>query len=203
MFFFFFRLFFPLSFLSKIQRKVLPVLWPKLSLGQFIFYVFLLISLKKVSMKSLTSANTRVTLKLLTPSSWMKMKDLFINSKFNHFKAFTMGVESFFTPFKIKTRKEEKSQLFEGVSTPPFHHDQLPFESKLPFPAFFFNFENRREYRVDRWLSWSGRRNSRKPVMFRKQLSKASQEWLWTDADQNDSFSDSSYLFPIQRILQN
>ena len=24
-----------------------------------------------------------------------------------------------------------------------------------------------------------------------------------TDADQNDSFSDSFYLFPIQRILQN
>ena len=26
---------------------------------------------------------------------------------------------------------------------------------------------------------------------------------FWTDKDQNDSFSDSSYLFPIQRILQN
>ena len=39
--------------------------------------------------------------------------------------------------------------------------------------------------------------------MFRKELSKASEEWLWNDADQNDSFSDSSYLFPIQRIIQN
>ena len=39
--------------------------------------------------------------------------------------------------------------------------------------------------------------------MYRKQLSKANQEWLWTDTDQNDSFSDSSYLFPVQRILQN
>ena len=39
--------------------------------------------------------------------------------------------------------------------------------------------------------------------MYRQKLSKASQEWRWTDADQNDSFSDSSYLFPIQRILQN
>ena len=39
--------------------------------------------------------------------------------------------------------------------------------------------------------------------MYRKKLSKASQEWLWTEADQNDSFSDSSYKFPIQRILQN
>ena len=39
--------------------------------------------------------------------------------------------------------------------------------------------------------------------MYRKTFSKASQEWLWTDADQNDSFSDSSYLPPIQRILQN
>ena len=38
--------------------------------------------------------------------------------------------------------------------------------------------------------------------MYRKEFSKASQEWLWTDADQNDSFSDSSYLFPIQPILQ-
>ena len=39
--------------------------------------------------------------------------------------------------------------------------------------------------------------------MCRKKLSKASQEWLWNDADQNDSLSDSSYLFPVQRILQN
>ena len=39
--------------------------------------------------------------------------------------------------------------------------------------------------------------------MYGKKLSKASQELLWTDADQNDSFSNSSYLFPIQRILQN
>ena len=39
--------------------------------------------------------------------------------------------------------------------------------------------------------------------MDRKKLSKASQEWLWTDVDQNDSFSDPSYLFFIQRILQN
>ena len=39
--------------------------------------------------------------------------------------------------------------------------------------------------------------------MCRRKLSKASQEWLWTNADQNDSFSDSSYLFPIQPILQN
>ena len=39
--------------------------------------------------------------------------------------------------------------------------------------------------------------------MYREELSKASQEWLWTDADQNDSFSDSSYLFHVQHILQN
>ena len=39
--------------------------------------------------------------------------------------------------------------------------------------------------------------------MYRKTFSKASQEWLGSDADQNDSFSDSSYLFPIQCILQN
>ena len=39
--------------------------------------------------------------------------------------------------------------------------------------------------------------------MYRKEFSKASQEWLWAEADQNDSGSDSSYLFPIQRILQN
>ena len=39
--------------------------------------------------------------------------------------------------------------------------------------------------------------------MYRKELSKASQEWRWNDADQNDLFSDSSYLFPIQCILQN
>ena len=39
--------------------------------------------------------------------------------------------------------------------------------------------------------------------MYRKKLSKVSQEWLWTDVDQKDSFSDSSYLFPIQRIFQN
>ena len=65
------------------------------------------------------------------------------------------------------------------------------------------NFENRGEEQVDRWSSWSRRRNSRKPLMCRKKSSKASQEWLWTDADQNDPSSDSSYLFPIQRILQN
>ena len=35
-----------------------------------------------------------------------------------------------------------------------------------------------------------------------KKLSKASQEWLGTEADLNDSFSDSAYWFPIQRILQ-
>ena len=39
--------------------------------------------------------------------------------------------------------------------------------------------------------------------MYGKQFVKTSQELLWTDTDQNDSFSDSSYLFPIQRILQN
>ena len=38
--------------------------------------------------------------------------------------------------------------------------------------------------------------------MYRKNFSKASEEWLWTDADQNDSFSDSSYLFPVLCILQ-
>ena len=42
-----------------------------------------------------------------------------------------------------------------------------------------------------------------KAANVQKKLSKASQEWLWTDADQNDWLSDSSYLFPIQRILQN
>ena len=36
--------------------------------------------------------------------------------------------------------------------------------------------------------------------MYRKKLSKASQELLWSDADRNDSFSDSSYPFPS---LQN
>ena len=36
--------------------------------------------------------------------------------------------------------------------------------------------------------------------MSRKKLSKASEEWLWTDADKHDSFSDSSYLFPIQPL---
>ena len=39
--------------------------------------------------------------------------------------------------------------------------------------------------------------------MWREKLLKASQEWLWTDADQNDSFSDASYLFPVQQIFQN
>ena len=39
--------------------------------------------------------------------------------------------------------------------------------------------------------------------MYGKKCSKASQELLWSDADQNDSFLDSSFLFPIQRILQN
>ena len=41
-------------------------------------------------------------------------------------------------------------------------------------------------------------------MMFRKKFSKASEEWLWNrPKDQNDSFSDSSYLFPIQVILEN
>ena len=39
--------------------------------------------------------------------------------------------------------------------------------------------------------------------MYRKEFSKVSQDLRWSDADQNDSFSDSSYLFPVQRILQN
>ena len=39
--------------------------------------------------------------------------------------------------------------------------------------------------------------------MYRKKSSKASQEWLWTDADQNDSFSVFSYLSPMQLILQS
>ena len=39
--------------------------------------------------------------------------------------------------------------------------------------------------------------------MYGKEFSKPSQEWLWNDANQNDSFSDFSYLFPIQCILQN
>ena len=39
--------------------------------------------------------------------------------------------------------------------------------------------------------------------MCRKKFSKASQEWFWNDADQNDWLRDSSYLFPVQRSLQN
>ena len=39
--------------------------------------------------------------------------------------------------------------------------------------------------------------------MNKRTFLKASQELLWTDVDQNVSFSDSSCLFPTQHIFQN
>ena len=44
-----------------------------------------------------------------TPSR-TKAKDLFINSRFNYFKVFNKGIESFFRPFE--QRLEEKKKLY-------------------------------------------------------------------------------------------
>ena len=101
-------------------------------------------------------------------------------------------------------RKRGKSSTSERNLnvTPAPRSSSLRVKTAIPC-VLSLDFENRREYQVDRWLSQSKRGNSRKPLMCRKKLSKASQEWLWTDADQNDLFSDSSYLSPIQPIIWN
>ena len=101
-------------------------------------------------------------------------------------------------------RKKGKKSTFDRNLNVALSSSSTSLRVKTAIPCVLsLNFENRGEYQVDRWLSFSRRRNSRRTLMYRKKLSKASQEWLWTDADQNDSFSDSSFLLPIQPILQN
>ena len=46
--------------------------------------------------------------------------------------------------------EREKNQLLKGTSTSPSHHHQLPFESKLPFPACFPSILGTGEY--SRWI---------------------------------------------------
>ena len=138
------------------------------------------------------------------PPPRTKTKDLFINLRSNYFKVFTVGIESFLRPFQSRPEERKKTQLLKETLTSPLHHHQFFLPAKTAIPCVLsFYFEDKRGYKVDRWSSSSRRRDSRKPPMYRKKFSKASQEWLGTDADQNDSFSDSSCLFPIQPILQN
>ena len=57
------------------------------------------------------SYGTRVTLKLSTPTFPNKTKDLFISLRFNYFKVFTVGVESFFRPFEPRPEEMKKDNF--------------------------------------------------------------------------------------------
>ena len=54
------------------------------------------------------------------------------------FEVFTVGVESYSGPFQL-TPEEGENKILTGTSTAPSHYHQLPFESKLPFPACFLS----------------------------------------------------------------
>ena len=147
---------------------------------------------------------TRVTGKLFTLPSPNGNKRLIHQLEIQLFQGTHCGGWSPFWTVSTKTGRKEKSQRLQGTSTSPSHHHQLPFESKLPFPACFLSVLSRGG--GCRWIDDQvkvGEEIVEKSLMYRKKIFKASQELAWTDANQNDSFSDSSYLFPIQRILPN
>ena len=69
----------------------------------------------------------RATLKLLTPLSRTKTKDLFIHLRFNYFKVFTVGAESFFRPFA--QRLEERKKLNFWKLNIALNHIMINFPS--------------------------------------------------------------------------
>ena len=136
--------------------------------------------------------------------SWTKTTVFFINLRFNYFKVFTVGVESFFRPFQPRPEERKKLNFWKEPQRRPYTIINFPSSQKQPFPACFLSLlrtgENSRgiddQVKVEEEIS-------DKPLLYRKKLSKTSREWLGIDAKPNDSLSDSSYLFLIQRILQN
>ena len=73
------------------------------------------------------------------PPSRTKTKHLFINLRVSYSNIFPLEVESFFLPFQSRLEKRKKLSSLKRTSTSPWHHDQLPFESKLPFPVCFLS----------------------------------------------------------------
>ena len=89
----------------------------------------------------LYASTTRVTRRLLTPlpQTKRKTKDIFINLRSNHSELFTVRVQPFFRPFQTRLEERKKLHFWKGPQRRPNINDQLPFESKLPFPVCFLS----------------------------------------------------------------
>ena len=59
-------------------------------------------------------------MKLLTPPSRTKTKDLFINLRFNSFKVFPVRVEFFFRPFRKRSEARKKVRFWKEPQRRPY-----------------------------------------------------------------------------------
>ena len=64
-----------------------------------------------------TNLSPGATLKLFTPPSRRKMKDLFINLTFNNVKVFTVEIESFLRPSQTRQKHNRKFSFLKRTST--------------------------------------------------------------------------------------
>ena len=83
-----------------------------------------------------------------------KTKDSFINLRFNSFKVFIVGVQSFFRLFATKIGRKEKTHPFERNLNVALPLSSTSLRVKTVIPCVLsLNFENRGEEQVDRGLS--------------------------------------------------
>ena len=79
------------------------------------------------------------------PPSRTKMKDLFINMRFNYFKVFAVGIEFFFRLFEPRPEKRKKS-TFERNLNVALTPSSTSLRVKTAIPCVLsLNFENRGE----------------------------------------------------------
>ena len=79
-----------------------------------------------------------------TPSSWAKMKYLFLNLKFNHFKVFTLGIQSFLIPFQPRPEERENVNFWKDPQLRLYTTSSTSLQVKTAIPCVLsLDFENK------------------------------------------------------------